>query len=77
MAQNLFAERCFADQAYETNDTHWSYQDYAAGRLPPNDKNTGSHGLTRRPATSMKVLRRGRSTAVDQFLDWLVCTNFV
>jgi hypothetical protein len=60
----LFAESCFDDQFYETSNTHWAYDDYAAGNAPPRGK--------KHTGTRMKVLRRGRSNAVDQLLDWLV-----
>ncbi|OCL02733.1 hypothetical protein AOQ84DRAFT_348717 [Glonium stellatum] len=75
--RNLFAERCFEDQFYETNDLHWSYGDYAEGKNIPREiagpsTIKGKEKATfRRHGTSMKVLRRGRSKGVDQLLDWL------
>ncbi|KAF2089473.1 DNA-binding protein [Saccharata proteae CBS 121410] len=57
--RNLFPESCFDDQVYDNSNDPWSYEEYAAGRG------------TSKEGTKMKVLRRGRSEAVDQLLDWL------
>lgn len=67
MRRNLFPDKCFDDLVYETSNTHLPYEDYTMGRrlsLPRKDKQ-----LTR---TTMKVLQKGRSEAVDKFLAWLV-----
>ncbi|OCK84967.1 hypothetical protein K432DRAFT_439681 [Lepidopterella palustris CBS 459.81] len=73
----LFAESCFDNQHYETNEVHWSYDDYAIGKTQPRHASGQSVGdrkgktESKRQGTMMKVLRRGRSKAVDQLLDWL------
>lgn len=73
-----FPADSFDEQLYENGDYHWTYNDYIDGKtqLPPFTKLT--HGRT-----VMRVLRRGRSTRADKFLDWLVtflscttCTPF-
>jgi hypothetical protein len=63
--RNWFPVHCFDDIIYMSADAHWSYRDYASGEVEPSTL-ASSH------RTPMRVMRRGRSTRVDQLLDWLV-----
>jgi hypothetical protein len=62
-----FDDGCFAEQVYQPGETHWPYKEYAAGKSeppPPSEDSTGR--------TKLFVLQRGKSSRVNQLLDWLV-----
>ncbi len=62
----FFAEKVFDRQVYRVADQIPPYEEYAVGRLASN------RGTTSELATTMRVIRRGRSKRADTFLDWLV-----
>lgn len=69
-SRQLFPLHCFEDHVYDLGDRDCSYKAYAAGNNetpPPATVVPNTTG-----ALAMKVLRRNRSSRVDQFLDWLV-----
>ncbi|KAK0338258.1 hypothetical protein LTR59_002932 [Friedmanniomyces endolithicus] len=61
----FFAEKVFDRQVYRVADQVPPYEEYAVGRLASN------RGTTSELATTMRVIRRGRSKRADTFLDWL------
>ncbi|KAF2812571.1 uncharacterized protein BDZ99DRAFT_496961 [Mytilinidion resinicola] len=75
--RSLFPEGCFDEQWYDYGDTHWPYEDYAAGNYLPEHSSSQASAKDKGKSdpklkgTCMRVLRRGRSKAVDTLLDWL------
>ncbi|KAK1822511.1 hypothetical protein LTR12_003074 [Friedmanniomyces endolithicus] len=61
----FFAERVFDSQVYRVANQITPYEEYAIGRL------ASKRGTTSELATTMRVMRRGRSKRADTFLDWL------
>ncbi|KAH7135833.1 HORMA domain-containing protein [Dendryphion nanum] len=64
--KNLFMDSCFEMQKEIPGEAHVSYKDYAAGK---SSKPTSSTNEPR--GNSMVIMRRGRSSRLDQLLDWL------
>ncbi|KAK0946654.1 hypothetical protein LTR29_001823 [Friedmanniomyces endolithicus] len=61
----FFAEKVFDSQIYRADNLISPYEEYAIGKL------ASDHGTASGLATTMQVLRRGRSKRADTFLDWL------
>ncbi len=56
----------FDSQVYKVANQITPYEQYAIGKL------ASYRGIASELATTMQVLRRGRSKRADAFLDWLV-----
>lgn len=72
MHRSLFPEKCYEDQKFITSEKLRSYQNAIDGQEsddPVHDDNIISRTHS---GTMLKSLRRGRSSRVDCFLDWLV-----
>ncbi|KAF2493327.1 hypothetical protein BU16DRAFT_583445 [Lophium mytilinum] len=75
--RGLFTEGCFDEQWYANGNSHWPYEDYATGNYLPEHSSSQASAKDKgksepkHKGTCMRVLRRGRNTAVDTLLDWL------
>ncbi|KAK0355576.1 hypothetical protein LTR91_009914 [Friedmanniomyces endolithicus] len=61
----FFAKKVFDSQVYKVANQITPYEQYAIGKL------ASYRGIASELATTMQVLRRGRSKRADAFLDWL------
>ena len=70
--RNLFPEKSYDDQTFNTSERCWSYEEYIHGGKPSETSPQGKPLSRGHGGTMLKVLRRGRSSRVDRFLDWMV-----
>lgn len=72
MHRSLFPERCYKDQKFITSEKLRSYQNAINGQESDDPLHDGNIISRTHGGTILKSLRRGCSSRVDCFLDWLV-----